>query len=29
MLVEGKTVAAPAAGTTAKELLERVCPELM
>ncbi|MCI6284954.1 nucleoside kinase [Selenomonas sp.] len=28
MLVEGKTVAAPAAGTTAKELLERVCPEL-
>ena len=28
MLVEGKNIETPAAGTTAKELLERVCPEL-
>ena len=28
MLVEGKTIETPAAGTTALELLQRVCPEL-
>ncbi len=28
MIVEGKQAAAPAGGTTARELMERVCPEL-